>query len=194
MLCWVRAHWQNPHPVLSICTWSETQRVVYKLYTWIPPHTRAQMPHLAAVLPVSVKPPVMPPFGWHWWLDAVNTQTEIYAAFIKVKGLHQVWIACWFILIFMPFFTVFLKKNTHTLYWSAIHTHKSAQVMSIKYDELQMNTPVWHSCVKTLLGSPVAKNLCSECREPSLIPGQGTKFHTPQLKLHATTNLVQPRK
>lgn len=125
----------------------------------------------------------------------VNTGTcKIYDAIRKVKGLPPS-LNCMLIytLIFMPFFIV-LKKNT--LYWSVIYTHKSAQVMSVNHDELRKwthlcDTPVSrHSLVAQWLRicAPNAGSL-------DLIPSQGTKFHTPQLKsMHATTNSVQPSK
>ena len=35
-------------------------------------------------------------------------------------------------------------------------------------------------------GGPVAKTLCSQYRvsDPGSIPGQGTRFHMPQLRVH----------
>ena len=40
-------------------------------------------------------------------------------------------------------------------------------------------------------GGPVAKTtLCSQCRDMGSTPGQGTRFHMPQLKLpHTTTKM-----
>ena len=35
-------------------------------------------------------------------------------------------------------------------------------------------------------GGPVAQTLYSQCRAPSLIPGQGTRSHMPQLRVHMT--------
>ena len=75
------------------------------------------MPHLAAVLPVSAKPPqsCRPSAGTD--KPTVNTGAhEIYAAVHKVKGLPPS-LNCMLIytLIFMPFFIVFFKKtHTHT--------------------------------------------------------------------------------
>ena len=34
------------------------------------------------------------------------------------------------------------------------------------------------------LGGPVAKTLCSQCREPRFDPCQGTKSYMPQLRVH----------
>ena len=164
-------------------------------YTWTPPHTHAQMPHLAAARPVSAKPLQSCHLSAGTDKRMVNTGTrKIYDAVCKVKGLSPS-LNCMLIytLIFMPFFIV-LKKNT--VYWSVTYTHKSAQVMSVNHDELRKwthlcDTPVSrHSLVAQWLRicAPNAGTL-------DLIPSQGTKFHTPLLKsLHATTNLVQPSK
>ena len=35
-----------------------------------------------------------------------------------------------------------------------------------------------------LPGSPTAETLCSQCRGLALIPGPGTGFHRPQLRVH----------
>ena len=36
------------------------------------------------------------------------------------------------------------------------------------------------------MGLPVAQTLHSQCRAPSLIPGQGTRSHMPKLRVHMT--------
>ena len=42
-------------------------------------------------------------------------------------------------------------------------------------------------------GDPVAKTLNSQCREPGSIPGQGTRPHIPQLRVHMPQLTPQPR-
>ena len=57
------------------------------------------------------------------------------------------------------------------------------QVGIYKDEDLFSSSVGWDSP-----GGPVAKILCSQCRGPGSIPGQGTRSHVPQLKiLHATT-------
>ena len=47
-------------------------------------------------------------------------------------------------------------------------------------------------CARDFPGGPVAKTLHSQCREPRLNPGQGTRPHMPQLSSHATTKIENP--
>ena len=37
----------------------------------------------------------------------------------------------------------------------------------------------------------VAKTLHSQCRSPGLIPGQGTRFHMPQLRVHMLPTTIK---
>ena len=53
---------------------------------------------------------------------------------------------------------------------------------------LHFEVPFWD-----FSGGPVADTLHSQCRGPSLIPGQGTGSHMPQLKKKERSNIQQRR-
>ena len=39
-------------------------------------------------------------------------------------------------------------------------------------------------------GGPVAKILCSQCRDLDLIPGQGARFYRPQLRVRMPQQMI----
>lgn len=164
VLCWGGRHRLKPHTIRSLGLWSLRDANVWHTHVWV--HVcechRTHM-HLSHIWQLPFQSQQM-----HWRNDLPSAdvnrivgQSSLAAMrfmmpFRRSKGIHQLWIACWFLYCFLNHFlegsslsffyfkTPFMEAyNTYTL--------KSTQIVSAQLDEF----PKWtHLC-----DTPVSRSL-----------------------------------